>query len=72
MEAGAGREAVVPVAAALAVAVPEDRTNAASAAMSGRKKFAGSASTASITSITRKPTCCSRSCRSAEKFCRAA
>jgi hypothetical protein len=49
----------------------EDRA-AASASIFARRKSAASAWSAWISSITRKPKCCSRSCRSAERFCRGA
>jgi hypothetical protein len=47
---------------------PEARAAAVNANISGRKKFAGSASSAWTSSTTRKPKCSSRSSRSGVRF----
>src|SRR5271167_2358745 len=56
----------------VAAAVPADRQNAASAISFAKRKFVVSASTASTSSITRRPKSSRRSFRSAAKFFRAA
>ena len=53
-------------------AVPVDRAAEASVSFSANRKFAASASSAWISSTTRKSRCFCPSCRSAEKFCRVA
>ena len=56
------------VKAVPAAEAPED-ARVASGNIFARRRFADSASTKWISSITRRPTCCSSLCRSAANFC---